>query len=133
MSVSGEVRWSTDKERFTLSCGHPLYMNKSYGKLEAGEPAYCFRCMTQTYVRYPRMVSVSGMPADEYWWHCITPHCRKHKPQRTGQSSQLALHGASLHVQAWPQHRVHVVDLFGNVVEAFGRDELAYREEALPF
>ena len=133
MSTSGEVRWSTDKYKYLLSCGHPLYVNKSYCKMEPGQQLYCFKCMAETHVRYPRMVTVSGMPADEYWWHCLHAHCRKGRPQRTGQSAQLALHGASLHVQAWPQHRVHVVDLLGNVVEAFGRDELAYREEALPF
>lgn len=133
MSVVGEVRWSEDKDKYLLSCSHPLYMNKSYTKMEHGQRVYCFRCLTETHVRYPRMVSVSGMPADEYWWCCLTPHCRKRKPQRTGQSSQLALRGASLHVSAWPQHRLHVVDLLGNVTAAFGRDQAEYVEEALPF
>lgn len=132
-TANGDVFWATAKDRYTLSCGHPLYMNKSYTKVEPGSEMYCFRCLTQTHVRYPLMVDVASMPAAEYWWRCTHAHCRKGKAQRTGQSSAMALQQASAHVKSFPHHRVHVVDLLGNVTDAFGSDQPACTEEPLPF
>jgi hypothetical protein len=137
-----KAHWEVGKDIYVLSCGHPLYMNKSYSKLEPGAEMYCFRCMEQATVNYPQLVILTSTmtalgqparPAPDYWWRCTTERCRKGKPQAVGVSQPAAVSAASKHVAGQPSHRVHVVSPAGIVLHAFGNDTESFLESALPF
>ena len=134
--------WDAGRDTYVLSCGHPLYMNKSYTKLQPGEEMYCFRCMGTSMVNYPQLLILTptmaalgepGRPAPDYWWRCTFERCRKCKPQTVGVSRDAAVSAASKHVAVNPHHRVHVVSPAGIVLHAFGRDMDSFMENALPF